>query len=87
MLSICILDFVTPTRLSARISNLWIQTQIHNAVGKYTFNIFKIFLLQRKMNISLRDEGWISARMFKAEEWIAALIDERQDENSGKSVD
>ncbi len=25
--------------------------------------------------------------MFKAEEWIAALVDERQDENSGKSVD
>ncbi len=39
------------------------------------------------MNISLHDEGWISTRMFKAEEWIVALIDERQDENSGKSVD
>jgi hypothetical protein len=73
--------------LSARISNLWIHTRIHDTVGKYTFNIFKLLLLQRKMNISLHDEGWISTRMFKAEEWIASLDDERQDENSGKSVD
>ncbi len=34
--------------------------------------------------MSLRDEGWISTRLFKAEEWIASLIGERQDENSGK---
>jgi len=73
--------------LGASISNLWIQTRIHGTVGKYTFNLFKILLLQKKMNISFRDEGWISTRMFKAEEWISALMDERQDENSGKSAD
>jgi hypothetical protein len=73
--------------LSARISNLRIQTRIHDTVGKYTFNIFKIFQLQKKMNIALRNEGWTSTRMFKAEEWIAALVDERQDENSGIGVD
>jgi hypothetical protein len=40
------------------------------------------------MNISLHDQRWISTRLFKAEEWIAvSLFDERQDENSGKSVD
>ncbi len=73
--------------LSARISNFRIQTRIHNTVGKYTFKFFKIFQLQKKMNIYLHDQGWISTRMFKAEEWISALMDERQDENSGKSVD
>jgi hypothetical protein len=68
------------------LSNLWIQTRIHDTVRKYTFNIFKIFLLQKKMNISLHDQGWISKRIFKAEKWIASLIDERQDENRVKSV-